>query len=354
MKKIIAIAATALTLCSAMAAPITSTISNGNTVSTSFVQMLEADAASGRLYNQNDKSWSSELRSAGCGLFSTANAIYALNGNKMDINSFASWAKSMGYWKPGIYGTDRSTLYPNITAKYGSQYGFKVVASYSGKVTDSTLTNHLKNGGVAVAHVGTPGVNGHFIALTGYNGKYHVIDSVSRCAGSSGDAWQDAAFLSNTANQNNTRVDWYCLISKATQTTSNSTSCFPKYTGSSVSISEALKSLGYDGSYDYRCQIAAANNISNYSGTPSQNTTMLNSLKAGTLKKPGSSTVTYFKKYTGSSVSISEALKSLGYDGSYDYRCKIASVNNISNYSGTPAQNTTMLNLLKNGKLIKP
>lgn len=61
MKKIIAIAATALTLCSAMAAPITSTISNGNTVSTSFVQMLEADAASGRLYNQNDKSWSSEL-----------------------------------------------------------------------------------------------------------------------------------------------------------------------------------------------------------------------------------------------------------------------------------------------------
>lgn len=36
------------------------------------------------------------------------------------------------------------------------------------------------------------------------------------------------------------------------------------------------------------------------------------------------------------------------------YRSKIAAVNNITGYRGTPAQNTQMLNLLKQGKLIKP
>ncbi|WP_347993367.1 hypothetical protein [uncultured Eubacterium sp.] len=35
-------------------------------------------------------------------------------------------------------------------------------------------------------------------------------------------------------------------------------------------------------------------------------------------------------------------------------RKKIAAANNISNYTGTAAQNEKMLNLLKQGKLIKP
>ena len=35
-------------------------------------------------------------------------------------------------------------------------------------------------------------------------------------------------------------------------------------------------------------------------------------------------------------------------------RKKITAANNISNYTGTAAQNEKMLNLLKQGKLIKP
>ena len=62
----------------------------------------------------------------------------------------------------------------------------------------------------------------------------------------------------------------------------------------------------------------------------------------------------YFKKYTGKSISISDALKSLGYVSSYAYRKKIAAANGIKYYVGTAKQNTTMLNLLKQGKLIKP
>ncbi len=64
--------------------------------------------------------------------------------------------------------------------------------------------------------------------------------------------------------------------------------------------------------------------------------------------------VKYFPKCAASHTSIVNALNSIGANYSFDYRKKIAVANAISNYSGTAAQNTTMLKLLKNGKLIKP
>lgn len=62
----------------------------------------------------------------------------------------------------------------------------------------------------------------------------------------------------------------------------------------------------------------------------------------------------YFKKYTGTTSSIVTALKSIGATTSFSYRSKIAKANGISGYIGTAKQNTTMLNLLKKGALIKP
>ena len=63
---------------------------------------------------------------------------------------------------------------------------------------------------------------------------------------------------------------------------------FKKPSKSYSSIVDALKSIGADSSYDYRKKIAAANGISNYSGTAEQNTKMLQLLNQGKLKKPGS------------------------------------------------------------------
>ena len=62
----------------------------------------------------------------------------------------------------------------------------------------------------------------------------------------------------------------------------------------------------------------------------------------------------YFKKYSGSSGSIVDALKSIGEKSSYFYRVKIARINGIKNYVGSKKQNITMLNLLKQGTLIRP
>ena len=61
----------------------------------------------------------------------------------------------------------------------------------------------------------------------------------------------------------------------------------------------------------------------------------------------------YYNKYTGNSKSFSDALSSMGIDGSRDHRKKIAIKNGIKNYEGSTAQNTKLFNLLKKGKLLK-
>lgn len=79
-----------------------------------------------------------------------------------------------------------------------------------------------------------------------------------------------------------------------------------------------------------------------------------NLIKIGNILKIPNNNVKYFKKYTGNSVSIVDILKSLNEDYSYEYRNKIGSINGINNYTGTSKENNTLVNLIKQGILIKP
>ena len=61
-----------------------------------------------------------------------------------------------------------------------------------------------------------------------------------------------------------------------------------------------------------------------------------------------------YPKFTGVTTSIVAALKSIGEDDvTFEHRKVIALVNGINGYTGTAAQNTYLLNLLKQGKLIR-
>lgn len=56
--------------------------------------------------------------------------------------------------------------------------------------------------------------------------------------------------------------------------------------------------------------------------------------------------------YSGTTTSIVEALAAVGEkDTSFAHRAKIAAINGVHSYKGTASQNTTLLNLLKQGKL---
>lgn len=64
--------------------------------------------------------------------------------------------------------------------------------------------------------------------------------------------------------------------------------------------------------------------------------------------------VQYFSKANYSGVSLVDALRSVGASTTFSYRKQIAAANGIAGYGGTAAQNIKLLNLLKQGKLIKP
>lgn len=74
-------------------------------------------------------------------------------------------------------------------------------------------------------------------------------------------------------------------VNKQLGATSAAVSYYPTYTGASQSIVDALKAIGVDNSMTNRKKIAAKNGIGNYSGTATQNTTMLTLLKKGNLVK---------------------------------------------------------------------
>ena len=52
--------------------------------------------------------------------------------------------------------------------------------------------------------------------------------------------------------------------------------------------------------------------------------------------------------------SIVDGLKAIGANSSYNYRCAIAARNGIGGYAGRPHENLHMLNLLIQGRLLRP
>lgn len=66
----------------------------------------------------------------------------------------------------------------------------------------------------------------------------------------------------------------------------------------------------------------------------------------------------YYPKYTGNSYGIDTVFKAIGvpacYRGSYKDRKPVAKANGISSYSGSATQNVKLINLAKQGKLVKP
>ena len=78
----------------------------------------------------------------------------------------------------------------------------------------------------------------------------------------------------------------------------------------STSIVDALKATGENSSMTNRQKIAEANGISNYTGTYSQNVTLLNKLKEGTLMKPTSAVAKSAVLATGTTESITSKVTS--------------------------------------------
>ncbi len=157
------------------------------------------------------------LAATGCGIFSLANAVGYLTGEKMDVLEVATWAHNDGtYNVTGADGTYRTAFYPRANLRYGPRYNITIDCGSDGYgywsgAYDTRLKNHLANGGTAIVHV-----YNHFMALVGYNpstNMFHLYDCAPRdrrnTLANGGDLWFSEAQLSSGY----TDIDWFCLVS---------------------------------------------------------------------------------------------------------------------------------------------
>jgi len=122
------------------------------------------------------------------------------------------------------------------------------------------------------------------------------------------------------------------------------------------SIVDWMKSQGMNSSFTNRAKLAEQYGIGNYQGTAEQNTQLLNNLRNQNNNSNISSKPIqqfYPSTSTGGS-SIVNALDDIGVDSSFTNRTQIALANGIDNYTGTVNQNTKMLKLLREGRLVLP
>ncbi|WP_430534480.1 M15 family metallopeptidase [Listeria rocourtiae] len=114
----------------------------------------------------------------------------------------------------------------------------------------------------------------------------------------------------------------------------------PSKPSASGSIVDYLNSKKIDSSMANRKKLAVQYGIANYTGTASQNTALLNKLKAGaSTSKPAQS------GYKGAS--LVDYLKSVKKASDYSSRAKYATQYGIKNYKGSASQNLQLLKKMR-------
>lgn len=191
--------------------------------SVAAVQPAAADVVA---YSQYDSRWSDwtygagTIGGTGCGILSSVNAINYVSGISDipgAVDAIATWANSInafnGTWFPSG-GSDRTVLYPRITAQFGDTYNFQVTNDGTwDTVYNDTLRSYISQGGhAAIAHV----AYGHFLVLAAYDPSddtFLVLDSAPGVSGNTGNgvAWLPPSQLNNSGNSR-MHVDWWCLL----------------------------------------------------------------------------------------------------------------------------------------------
>ena len=120
-----------------------------------------------------------------------------------------------------------------------------------------------------------------------------------------------------------------------------------------------MQANGMDSSFANRARLAAQHGIVNYTGTAAQNLRLWDILRASrsgsTAATPTATPATrFFPANAARDGSIVNALNAIRVDSSMTNRQRIARANGIANYTGTAAQNTQLLNLLRQGRLVRP
>jgi len=183
-------------------------------------------------------------------------------------------------------GVIKSYLFGGFgNVKYNSKYDLSANGMYN-KCTEKGKISSIPNiKGLLVwmdGHIGVYDGEKYTYECTVSGGSFKILKTVAKTRGWTN--WGKCAYITYVSNNSQVKKPTGTSTTK-TNTTKNQVTYYKACSSKYGSISEALKSIGVDGSYSYRKKIAAKNNIKNYTGTAKQNIEMLNKLKQGKLIK---------------------------------------------------------------------
>lgn len=223
------------------------------------------------------------MKVAGCGECSVASLVYNLKPDKKLNEEVMRYAVDKGYMPAGTTRTGITEMlkhYGTPSVMYQLKSGFNTLMDKISETGYGILLMYgIKKGGDS--NKWTSG--GHYISITAYDVEkgFYVRDSACRNTG-----WHKRSEFKGCMVAGWAIADtWSKAPQKAPEPKPVEGKCYPKYTGSSTSIVDALKAVGEkDTSLSHRMAIANHNNISAANNTL-MNIRLLEALKAGTLKK---------------------------------------------------------------------
>lgn len=222
------------------------------------------------------------MKVAGCGECSVACLAYNLKPDKKLNEEVMRYAVDKGYMPAGTtrQGITEMLKHYGLTIK-----SYQVKANFSKLMDEIAETGYgillmygIKKGGDSNKWT----LGGHYITITSYDVAkgFYVRDSACRNTG-----WHLRSEFKGCMV-----AGWSVIVpvdppQEAPKAEAPTAKCYPKYTGNSVSIVDALRAVGEsDTSLSHRMQIAHDNDIS-VSNNVLMNIRLLEKLKDGTLKK---------------------------------------------------------------------
>ena len=282
----------------------------------------------------------------------TAGSVFYTSRSTYDSTSSVYYATDCSAFVSWCWGVDRKTTYsiPQISSYIGMATASNAYSLQLGDALNSNDVGHvvlvtdLQYSGstlvsIEITEQTPPMMKRSTYTPSELGAKYGTYYGIYRYSGD-----VPAAPDGSTNDDSGTTGSTTTITSKY----------YPACDSSQTTLIAAMSSIGVTMDWELQCEIAELNGITDFEGTVEQNTELLNKLKAGTLLNPNYVPVSYYAACDSSCTTFYEGMSNIGISCDWTLHSEIAAANGITDFEGTVEQNTTLLNLLKAGKLIIP
>ncbi len=294
----------------------------------------------------------------------TAGSVYYTSRSTYSSTSSVYYATDCSAFVSWCWGTDRKTTYsiPQVSTYIGMATSGNTSLLQLGDCLNSNDVGHVvlvtdlvynSSGAltsIEITEQTPPQLKRSYYTPSELGSKYGTYYGIYRYSGTV-PAAPDGSTNSGSSSSGSTSGQYY-----------------PACSSSATTFYGGMSEIGITCDWELHQRIAAANGITDFSGTAEQNEQLLSMLKAGTLVNPdytgsssgdsssGSTSTSskYYPACSSSATTFYGGMSEIGITCDWELHQRIAAANGITDFSGTAEQNEQLLALLKAGTLVNP